>query len=49
MCFHQMLGMWMDGWDFELSETFRVTGGEPKLLTDFPRELLMTGEVQAAS
>ena len=26
MCFHLMFGMWMDGWGFELSETFRVTG-----------------------
>ena len=25
MCFHLMLGMWMEGWGFELSETFRVT------------------------
>ena len=49
MCFHLMLGMWMDGWGFELSETFRVTGGEPELLTDVPRELLMKREVLAAS
>ena len=41
MCFHLMLGMWMDGWGFELSETFRVSEGEPEVLTDFPRELLV--------
>ena len=41
MCFHLMLGMWMEGWGFESSETFRVTDGEPELLTDFPRELLV--------
>ena len=41
MCFHLMLGMWMEGWGFELSETFRVTEGEPELLTDFPRTLLV--------
>ena len=40
MCFHLMLGMWMEGWGFELSETFRVSEGEPEVLTDFPRELL---------
>ena len=41
MCFHLMLGMWMEGWGFESSETFRVTTGEPELLTDFPREVLV--------
>ena len=41
MCFHLMLGMWMEGWGFELSETFRVTEGSPELLTAFPRELLV--------
>ena len=41
MCFHLMLGMWMEGWGFELSETFRVTEGAPELLTHFPQELLV--------
>ena len=41
MCFHLMLGMWMEGWGFELSETFRVTEGEPEVLTDYPQELLV--------
>ena len=41
MCFHLMLGMWMEGWGFELSETFRVTEHEPEVLTDYPRALLV--------
>ena len=41
MCFHLMLGMWMEGWGFELSETFRVTEGAPELLTDYSQELLV--------
>jgi len=40
MCFHMILGMWMDNWGYELSETFRVTqAGPPEVLTDFPRAL----------
>jgi Xaa-Pro dipeptidase len=34
---HVMLGMWMDGWGMELSETVRVTEGGNECLTDFPR------------
>ena len=41
MCFPLRLGMWMEGWGFELSETFRVTEGAPELLTHFPQELLV--------
>lgn len=41
MCFHIMLGMWMDDWGFELSETVRVTSSAPEVLTDFPRRLLV--------
>ena len=41
MCFHLMLGMWMDDWGFELSETVRVTKSEPELLTRFPRQLFV--------
>lgn len=41
MCFHVMLGMWMDDWGFELSETVRVTASEPELLTQFPRKLFV--------
>ena len=41
MCFHLILGMWMDDWGFELSETFRVTDATPELLTSFPRKLFV--------
>ena len=41
MCFHVMLGMWMDNWGFELSETVCVTESEPELLTNFPRQLFV--------
>ena len=42
MCFHMILGMWMDDWGYELSETFRITAsGAPEVLTDFPRELVI--------
>jgi len=36
---HVMLGMWMEGWGMELSETVRVTQGGSECLTDFPREV----------
>jgi len=42
MTFHMILGMWMDDWGFELSETFRVTEhGEPEVFSRFPRELIV--------
>ena len=41
MTFHLMLGMWMDGWGFEMSETFRVTETGSESLTRFPRELFV--------
>ncbi|MFK8253445.1 M24 family metallopeptidase [Ancylobacter terrae] len=42
MCFHMILGMWMDDWGYELSETFRVTAaGAPEVLTSFPRDLVV--------
>lgn len=41
MTFHLMLGMWMDGWGYELSDTFRVTGDGHELLADFPRRLFV--------
>ena len=40
MCFHLMLGMWMDNWGYELSETIRVSTGGVELLTDFTQALL---------
>jgi Xaa-Pro aminopeptidase len=36
-----MLGMWMEGWGFELSETFRVTETGYEVFTDFPRQLFV--------
>jgi Xaa-Pro dipeptidase len=41
MTFHLMLGMWMEGWGFELSETFRVTEGGYEVFADFPRRLFV--------
>ena len=41
MTFHLMLGMWMDGWGFEMSETFRVTESGSESLTRFPRQLFV--------
>lgn len=34
---HVMLGMWMDGWGMEMSETVRVTHSGIDCLTNFPR------------
>ncbi|MEZ5805550.1 MAG: M24 family metallopeptidase [Rhizobiaceae bacterium] len=42
MCFHMILGMWMDDWGYELSETFCVReSGAPEILTSFPRDLVV--------
>jgi ectoine utilization protein EutD len=41
MTFHMIVGMWMDGWGFELSETFHVTAAGAECLTAFPRELVV--------
>jgi Xaa-Pro dipeptidase len=41
MTFHLMLGMWMDGWGFEMSETFRVTESACESLTRYPRQLFV--------
>ncbi len=41
MTFHLMLGMWMEGWGFELSETFRVTQTGHELFADFPQQLFV--------
>jgi Xaa-Pro aminopeptidase len=38
---HAILGMWMDGWGIEVSETILVTERGNETLTDFPRDLLM--------
>jgi Xaa-Pro aminopeptidase len=39
MTFHMIVGMWMDGWGYELSETFRVGPRGAECLSSFPREL----------
>jgi ectoine hydrolase len=39
MTFHMILGMWMEDWGYELSETFRVTDGGVECFCSFPRQL----------
>jgi ectoine hydrolase len=39
MAFHMILGMWMGGWGYEISESFVVTGSGAECLTHLPREL----------
>jgi ectoine hydrolase len=39
MTFHMILGMWMDGWGYELSESFVVTDTGADCLADVPRGL----------
>jgi Xaa-Pro aminopeptidase len=41
MTFHMILGMWMDGWGFELSETFVVTASGADCLCTTPRDLVI--------
>ena len=36
---HIILGMWMDGWGMELSETLHVTESGCKKMTDFPQHV----------
>ena len=36
---HIILGMWMDGWGMELSETLHVTGSGCTKMTDFPQHV----------
>ncbi|UDF32357.1 UNVERIFIED_ORG: M24 family metallopeptidase (plasmid) [Roseateles sp. XES5] len=36
---HAILGMWMDGWGIEISETFLVTERGCETLTNFPRDI----------
>jgi Xaa-Pro aminopeptidase len=36
---HIILGMWMDGWGMELSETLHVTGSGCEKMTDFPQHV----------
>lgn len=39
MAFHIILGMWMDGWGYETSESILVTADGVEQLTDVPRGL----------
>ena len=39
MTFHMILGMWMDDWGFECSESFRVTEAGCETFAHFPRKL----------
>ncbi len=39
MTFHMILGMWMDNYGFECSESFRVTSDGCETFADFPRKL----------
>jgi len=41
MAFHVILGMWMDGWAYELSESVLVTENLPEPLTSMPRQLIV--------
>ena len=36
---HAILGMWMDGWGIEVSETILVTERGCETLTSFPRDI----------
>ena len=36
---HIILGMWMDGWGMELSETIHVRERDAVCLTQFPRDV----------
>jgi Xaa-Pro aminopeptidase len=38
---HIILGMWMEGWGMELSETVHVTAAGAECLTDFPRDVFV--------
>ena len=43
MTFHMILGMWMDNWGFECSESFRVTPNGCETFADVPRQLFVKG------
>jgi len=40
---HIILGMWMDGWGMELSETIHVRERDAVCLTEFPRDVRVIG------
>jgi ectoine hydrolase len=39
MCFHVILGIWMDGWGYELSEPVAITGDGVERLTNLTQNL----------
>src|SRR5918999_1318379 len=39
MAFHVILGMWMDGWGYETSESVVLTDGDAEVLTHIPQGL----------
>ncbi|WP_022923912.1 M24 family metallopeptidase [Serinicoccus marinus] len=41
MCFHLILGMWMDGWGYETSESVLVTEAGPELLAPLDQGLVI--------
>ncbi len=41
MTFHMILGMWMEDWGFECSESFRVTETGCETFANFPRKLFI--------
>lgn len=41
MTFHMILGMWMDNFGFECSESFRVTQTGAKTFAEFERKLFL--------
>ncbi|MBE0583032.1 MAG: M24 family metallopeptidase [Desulfofustis sp.] len=43
MTFHMILGMWMDTYGFECSESFRVTDNGCETFADVPRQLFIKG------
>jgi Xaa-Pro dipeptidase len=43
-CIHVMLGMWMQGWGMEMSETVRITPTGVQCLTQFPRGLYVKAQ-----
>jgi Xaa-Pro dipeptidase len=41
MTFHMILGMWMDDWGFECSESFMITEAGCETFANFPRKLFI--------
>ncbi len=44
MCFHLILGMWMDGWGYETSESVLVTDDGCELLAELPQGLVINDD-----